>query len=97
MTNPVITFSSVADPTVIRTDEGFFCMLLKLIPIDSYFIFLKHLVNWEFKRSKLCEKPRPTEDVLPGGGAFGHRKLATSMENMCFISHGQNGGWKHQL
>ena len=68
-TNPVITFSSVADPTVIHTDEGFICMLLKLIPIDSY-LFSKDLVNWEFKRSAFRKATRPTEDVLPGGGAF---------------------------
>ncbi len=39
-TNPVITFSSVADPTVIRVlMKAFICMLLKLIPIGFLFIF----------------------------------------------------------
>ena len=66
-TNPVITFSSVADPTVIRTDEGF------ATQTNSYWIpiyFSKDLVNWEFKRSAFRKATRPTEDVLPGGGAF---------------------------
>lgn len=69
-TNPVITFSSVADPTVIRTDEGFY---LYATQTNSYWIpiyFSKDLVNWEFKRSAFRKVTRPTEDVLPGGGAF---------------------------
>ena len=69
-TNPVITFSSVADPTVIRTDEGFY---LYATQTNSFWIpiyFSKDLVNWEFKRSAFRKATRPTEDVLPGGGAF---------------------------
>ena len=69
-TNPVIIFSSVADPTVIRTDEGFY---LYATQTNSYWIpiyFSKDLVNWEFKRSAFRKATRPTEDVLPGGGAF---------------------------
>ena len=69
-TNPVITFSSVADPTVIRTEEGFY---LYATQTNSYWIpiyFSKDLVNWEFKRSAFRKATRPTEDVLPGGGAF---------------------------
>ena len=69
-TNPVITFSSVADPTVIRTDEGFY---LYATQTNSYWIpiyFSKDLVNWEFKRIAFRKATRPTEDVLPGGGAF---------------------------
>lgn len=69
-TNPVITFSSVADPTVIRTDEGFY---LYATQTNSYWIpiyFSKDLVNWKFKRSAFRKATRPTEDVLPGGGAF---------------------------
>ena len=69
-TNPVITFSSVADSTVIRTDEGFY---LYATQTNSYWIpiyFSKDLVNWEFKRSAFRKATRPTEDVLPGGGAF---------------------------
>ena len=69
-TNPVITFSRVADPTVIRTDEGFY---LYATQTNSYWIpiyFSKDLVNWEFKRSAFRKATRPTEDVLPGGGAF---------------------------
>ena len=68
--NTVITFSSVADPTVIRTDEGFY---LYATQTNSYWIpiyFSKDLVNWEFKRSAFRKATRPTEDVLPGGGAF---------------------------
>ena len=69
-TNPVITFSSAADPTVIRTEEGFY---LYATQTNSYWIpiyFSKDLVNWEFKRSAFRKATRPTEDVLPGGGAF---------------------------
>lgn len=69
-TNPVITFSSAADPTVIRTDEGFY---LYATQTNSYWIpiyFSKDLVNWEFKRSAFRKATRPTEDVLPDGGAF---------------------------
>lgn len=69
-TNPVITFSSAADPTVIRTDEGFY---LYATQTNSYWIpiyFSKDLVNWEFKRSAFRKATRPTEDVLLGGGAF---------------------------
>ena len=69
-TNPVITFSSVADPTVIRTDEGFY---LYATQTNSYWIpiyFSKDLVNWEFKRSAFRNATKPKPDVLPGGGAF---------------------------
>lgn len=69
-TNPIITFSSTADPTVIRTEEGFY---LYSTQTDKYWIpiyFSKDLVNWEFKRSAFRNATRPTEDVLPGGGAF---------------------------
>ena len=69
-TNPIITFSSAADPTVIRTEEGFY---LYATQTNSYWIpiyFSKDLVNWEFKRSAFRKATRPTEDVLPGGGAF---------------------------
>ncbi|WP_195470752.1 family 43 glycosylhydrolase [Bacteroides xylanisolvens] len=69
-TNPIITFSSAADPTVIRTDEGFY---LYATQTNSYWIpiyFSKDLVNWEFKRSAFRKATRPTEDVLPDGGAF---------------------------
>ena len=69
-TNPVITFSSVADPTVIRTEEGFY---LYATQTNSYWIpiyFSKDLVNWEFKRSAFRNATKPKPDVLPGGGAF---------------------------
>ncbi len=69
-TNPVITFSSAADPTVIRTDEGFY---LYSTQTDKYWIpiyFSKDLVNWEFKRSAFRNATRPKPDVLPDGGAF---------------------------
>ena len=69
-TNPVITSSSVADPTVIRTDEGFY---LYATQTNSYWIpiyFSKDLVNWEFKRSAFRNATKPKPDVLPGGGAF---------------------------
>ena len=69
-TNPVITFSSVADPTVIRTEEGFY---LYATQTNAYWIpiyFSKDLVNWEFKRSAFRNATKPKPDVLPGGGAF---------------------------
>lgn len=69
-TNPVITFSSAADPTVIRTEEGFY---LYATQTNSYWIpiyFSKDLVNWEFKRSAFRNATKPKPDVLPGGGAF---------------------------
>lgn len=69
-TNPIITFSSAADPTVIRTEEGFY---LYATQTNSYWIpiyFSKDLVNWEFKRSAFRKATKPTEDVLPDGGAF---------------------------
>ena len=69
-TNPVITFSSAADPTVIRTDEGFY---LYATQTNDYWVpiyFSKDLVNWEFKRSAFRNATRPKPDVLPGGGAF---------------------------
>lgn len=69
-TNPVITFSSAADPTVIRTDEGFY---LYATQTNDYWIpiyFSKDLVNWEFKRSAFRNATRPKPEVLPGGGAF---------------------------
>ena len=69
-TNPVITFSSVADPTVIRTVEGFY---LYATQTNAYWIpiyFSKDLVNWEFKRSAFRNATKPKPDVLPGGGAF---------------------------
>ena len=69
-TNPVITFSSAADPTVIRTEEGFY---LYATQTNSYWMpiyFSKDLVNWEFKRSAFRNATKPKPDVLPGGGAF---------------------------
>ena len=69
-TNPVITFSSAADPTVVRTEEGFY---LYATQTNSYWIpiyFSKDLVNWEFKRSAFRNATKPKPDVLPGGGAF---------------------------
>lgn len=69
-TNPVITFSSAADPTVIRTEEGFY---LYATQTNSYWIpiyFSKDLVNWEFKRSAFRNATKPKPDVLPSGGAF---------------------------
>lgn len=69
-TNPIITFSSAADPTVIRTEEGFY---LYATQTNAYWIpiyFSKDLVNWEFKRSAFRNATKPKPDVLPGGGAF---------------------------
>lgn len=66
-TNPVITFSSAADPTVIRTKDGFY---LYATQTSNYWIpiyFSKDLVNWEFKRSAFRNATKPQ---IPGGGAF---------------------------
>lgn len=67
-TNPVITFSSAADPTVIRTEDGFY---LYATQTDKYWVpiyFSKDLVNWEFKRTAFRNATKPQ---IPGGGAFG--------------------------
>ena len=66
-TNPVITFSSAADPTVIRTVDGFY---LYATHTDIYWVaiyFSKDLVNWEFKRTAFRNATKPQ---IPGGGAF---------------------------
>lgn len=66
-TNPVITFSSAADPTVIRTEDGFY---LYATQTDKYWVpiyFSKDLVNWEFKRTAFRNATKPQ---IPGGGAF---------------------------
>lgn len=66
-TNPVITFSSAADPTVIRTEDGFY---LYATQTDKYWVpiyFSKGLVNWEFKRTAFRNATKPQ---IPGGGAF---------------------------
>lgn len=66
-TNPVITFSSAADPTVIRTGDGFY---LYATQTDKYWVpiyFSKDLVNWEFKRTAFRNATKPQ---IPGGGAF---------------------------
>lgn len=66
-TNPVITFSSAADPTVIRTEDGFY---LYTTQTDKYWVpiyFSKDLVNWEFKRTAFRNATKPQ---IPGGGAF---------------------------
>ena len=66
-TNPVITFSSAADPTVIRTEDGFY---LYATQTDKYWVpiyFSKDLVNWEFKRTAFRNETKPQ---IPGGGAF---------------------------
>ena len=66
-TNPVITFSSAADTTVIRTEDGFY---LYATQTDKYWVpiyFSKDLVNWEFKRTAFRNATKPQ---IPGGGAF---------------------------
>ena len=66
-TNPVITFSSAADPTLIRTEDGFY---LYATQTDKYWVpiyFSKDLVNWEFKRTAFRNATKPQ---IPGGGAF---------------------------
>lgn len=66
-TNPVITFSSAADPTVIRTEDGFY---LYATQTDKYWVpiyFSKDLVNWEFKRTAFRNATKPQ---ILGGGAF---------------------------
>ena len=66
-TNPVITFSSAADPTVIRTEDGLY---LYATQTDKYWVpiyFSKDLVNWEFKRTAFRNATKPQ---IPGGGAF---------------------------
>ena len=66
-TNPVITFSSAADPTVIRTEDGFYLYATQTDKSWVPIYFSKDLVNWEFKRTAFRNATKPQ---IPGGGAF---------------------------
>lgn len=66
--NPIITETSVPDPTVIRANDGYFYLYstqsgTKWVPIYKS----KDLVNWEYQRTAFKNATKPN---LPGGGAF---------------------------
>lgn len=87
-TNPVITFSSAADPTVIRTEDGFY---LYATQTDKYWVpiyFSKDLVNWEFKRTAFRNATKPQ---IPGGGAFWAPEIRHINGKYVLYFHGQNG------
>lgn len=67
-TNPIISATSAADPTVIRAQDGYF--YLYATQTDKYWIPIyrsKDLVHWEFQRTAFRNATKPT---IPGGGAY---------------------------
>lgn len=67
-TNPVISFTSAADPAVIRGQDGYF--YLYATQTDKYWMPIyrsKDLVNWEYQKTAFRNATKPT---IPGGGAF---------------------------
>lgn len=67
-TNPIISATSAADPTVIRAQDGYF--YLYATQTDKYWIPIyrsKDLVHWEFQKTAFRNATKPT---IPGGGAY---------------------------
>lgn len=67
-TNPIITESSVGDPTVIRGEDGYF--YLYATQTDKYWVPIyrsSDLVDWKYMKTAFQNATRPQ---LPGGGAF---------------------------
>lgn len=67
-TNPIISDTSAADPTVIRAQDGYF--YLYATQTDKYWVPIyrsRDLVNWEFQKTAFRNATKPT---IPGGGAF---------------------------
>lgn len=67
-TNPIISDTSAADPTVIRAQDGYF--YLYATQTDKLWIPIyrsKDLVNWEYQQTAFRNATKPS---IPGGGAF---------------------------
>lgn len=96
-TNPIITFLVQPILRLFVLMRVFICMQLKLTPIGFLFISLKTWLIGNLKEVLSGMQPNLSPMYFLVEVHFGHRKFATSMESMCFISHGQMGGWKHQL
>lgn len=67
-TNPIITESSVGDPTVIRAEDGYF--YLYATQTDKYWVPIyrsSDLVDWKYMKTAFQNATKPQ---LPGGGAF---------------------------
>lgn len=65
--NPIITHTSAADPTVINVDGTFY---LYATQTGSYWVPVyssKDLVNWKYERTAFVNAYKPN---LPGGGTF---------------------------
>lgn len=67
-TNPIISDTSAADPTVIRAQDGYF--YLYATQTDKLWVPIyrsKDLVNWEYQKTAFRNATKPN---IPGGGAF---------------------------
>ena len=67
-TNPIITNTSVADPTVIRAQDGYF--YLYATQTDKLWVPIyrsRDLVNWEYQKTAFRNATKPS---ISGGGAF---------------------------
>lgn len=67
-TNPIISETSAADPTVIRAQDGYF--YLYATQTEKYWVPIyrsKDLVHWEFQKTAFRNATKPT---IPGGGAY---------------------------
>lgn len=67
-TNPIISDKSVPDPTVFRTNDGYF--YLYATQTSTYWMPIyrsKDLVHWEYQKTAFTQATRPN---LSGGGAF---------------------------
>lgn len=66
--NPIISNTSTADPTVIRAQDGYF--YLYATQTDKLWIPIyrsKDLVNWEYQKTAFRNATKPN---IPGGGAY---------------------------
>lgn len=70
-TNPVISYTSAADPCVIRAKDGYF--YLYATHTGNYWMPIyksKDLVHWDYQKTAFRNATKPKADVMPGGGAF---------------------------
>lgn len=67
-TNPIITETSVPDPTVFRGKDGYFYLYATHVGSNWMPIYRsKNLVNWEYVKNAFSNATKPT---IPGGGSF---------------------------